>query len=95
MGTQLLSVSGTQPSLHEQIMVLNGTVSTTEQMAELAHGFSSKQGFLHLCSRQARPDGQSESTWHSSSDSTGKGGPLGEQATRGLPTWPGIIESNF
>jgi hypothetical protein len=92
IGTQLLSVSGIQPSLQEQIIVLKGTVSTTEQMAVLAQGLSSKQGFLHLWSRQARPDGQSESTWHSSSVSTGRGGPLGEQATNGLPTSPVVAK---
>ena len=41
IGTQLRSVSGIQPSLQEQIIVLNGVVSTTEQMALAAQGFSS------------------------------------------------------
>jgi len=88
MGTQLLSVSGIQPSLHEQIMVLKGTVSTTEQIAVEAHGFSSKQGFLQDFSRQARPEGQSESIVHSGSLSTGKGSFCAEQDTSGLPTSP-------
>jgi hypothetical protein len=45
IGTQLLSVSGTHPSLQEQIIVRKGTVSTTEQMAVEAQGLNSKQGF--------------------------------------------------
>jgi hypothetical protein len=41
MGLQLLSESGYQPVRQEQIIVLNGTVSTTEQTAVTSHGFNS------------------------------------------------------
>ena len=88
IGTQLRSVSGTQPVRHEQIMVRKGTVSTTEQTAVASHGFSSKQGFRHRLSRQARPDGQSASVTHSGS-SIGMGSCLGVHKTKGSPTYPG------
>ena len=89
IGTQERSVSGTHPVRHEQIMVRNGTVSTTEQTAVASQGFNSKQGLRHLASMQAKPDAQSASTTHSGSAITDSGGGLGVQSTKGSPTYPG------
>ena len=89
IGTQERSVSGTHPVRHEQIMVRNGTVSTTEQTAVASQGFNSKQGLRHLASMQAKPDAQSASTTHSGSAITDSGGGLGVQSTNGSPTYPG------
>ncbi len=68
-------------------MVLKGVVSTTEQMAVESQGDNSRQGFLQLSSRQARPEGQSESTWHTGS-TTGCGCGGAAHDTSGLPTVP-------
>ena len=85
-------MSGTHPVRHEQIMVRNGTVSTTEQTAVASQGFNSKQGLRHFASIQAKPDAQSASTTHSGSAITDSGGGLGVQSTRGSPTYPGKID---
>ena len=88
-GTQLVSVSGTQPSLHAQIMVRNGRLLTTVHMAVTWQGDSERHGFSHRSLRQAVSSGQSPSTRHSGSGSGTEGASLGEQETSGLPTQPG------
>jgi hypothetical protein len=88
-GLQLVSVSGTQPSLQEQIIVLKGRLFTTEQMAVTSQGERAMHGFSHLSLRQAVLSGQSPSTLHSGSGSGTDGDSLGEQETSGFPTQPG------
>lgn len=88
IGTQLLSESGIHPSRQEQIMVLNGTVSTTEHTAVMSQGFSSKHGFRQVPSKQALPEGQSESTSHSALASSGIGSFPAVHKTSGSPTNP-------
>ena len=61
-GLHLVWVSGTQPSLQEQIMVLKGRLLTTVQMAVWSHGEREKHGFSQRSFRHAVSSGQSPST---------------------------------
>ena len=85
---QLVSESGTQPSLQEQIIVLKGRLLTTVQTEVRWQGERAWQGLPHLSSRQAVSSGQSPSVRHSGSGSPMVGS-VGVQDTKGFPTHPG------
>jgi len=61
-GLHFVWVSGTQPSLQEQIIVLKGRLFTTVQMAVTSQGERDRQGFSQRSFRQAVSSGQSPST---------------------------------
>jgi len=73
---------GTHPSGQVQVIVLNGTESSTMHLAVDEQGVSSLQGSLHFSERQASPLAQSESTSHSGVF-TGLGGAM--QYANGSP----------
>lgn len=73
-GTQATVASPAKFGRHSQIIVLIGNVSTTLHLALTMHGLVSAQGSLQTPPKHASLLGQSASTWHPASGSSGSKG---------------------